>query len=252
MSRSTAPSSLPCDHASHKEGQHAPVWPPHRRLAASALIALHVTAVFLPPLAFACRGEFGSSSPFADGLASWLRPYSQLMYLDHGYFFFAPNPGPSHLVRYRAEFDDGRPPVEGTFPHLATQRPRLIYHRHFMLAEYLHALYAPPEPPPEIPIPGEIATSLTEPQRTALADQFRRQHAQQVQLWRHQRRQYEAFGRSLAQHLKRSLGASRVTLARIEHRQPTPDEFDVVGRLDWRATYRELPEGPLAPEVVRP
>ena len=35
------------------------------------------------------------------------RPYLEAAYLDHGYAFFAPDPGPSHLVRYELEFDDG-------------------------------------------------------------------------------------------------------------------------------------------------
>src|SRR3954462_7179726 len=81
-------------------------WSVRARHFASVLILLHVTAIFWPPFTFACRGGSGSSSPFADAVMGWLRPYSSLMFLDHGYAFFAPDPGPSHLVHYKVEFAD--------------------------------------------------------------------------------------------------------------------------------------------------
>src|SRR5262245_51934120 len=121
-------------------------WSRPARRAATVLILLHLSAVFVAPFAFACTTRSGSS-PFADGLMSWYRPYVDLLYLNHGYAFFAPDPGPSHLVRYRVEFADERPPIEGVFPDLKTQRPRLLYHRHFMIAETLYNLYTPPDEP---------------------------------------------------------------------------------------------------------
>ena len=79
-------------------GAGARSWSLTARLLASAVILLHVTAVFWPPFTFACNDAGGS--PFASNIMGWLRPYSSLMYLDHGYFFFAPNPEGSHLVHY--------------------------------------------------------------------------------------------------------------------------------------------------------
>jgi len=114
----------------------------------SILIALHIAAVFVGPLAFACNAG-RLPSPFVTAIYGVFQPYIELIYLNHGYFFFAPDPGPSHLVDYKVEFDDGRPPVTGRIPDLATERPRLLYHRHFMLAEALTARFVPPDPPPE-------------------------------------------------------------------------------------------------------
>lgn len=71
-----------------------------------------------------------------------LRPYLEGAYLNHGYHFFAPEPGPSHLVRYELEFADGTKRT-GTFPDLAEHWPRLLYHRHFMMSEFINV--APPD-----------------------------------------------------------------------------------------------------------
>jgi hypothetical protein len=111
-------------------------WPLWAKALASGLVALHLSAVFIAPFAFACNAG-GSSSPLADAVVGALRPYIVALYLDHGYFFFAPNPGPSRLVDYRVQFADGRSEVKGRFPDLTTEKPRLLYHRHFMLSEAL-------------------------------------------------------------------------------------------------------------------
>ena len=70
------------------------------KLTISVLVTLHVAAVVAPPLAFICRSR-GSESPIAGPLARFVQPYCQAMYLDHGYAFFAPDPGPNHLVDYK-------------------------------------------------------------------------------------------------------------------------------------------------------
>lgn len=62
-------------------------------------------------------------------------PYLQTFNLNHGYHFFAPNPEGSALVAYLLEFPDGHT-ESGRFPNRDIS-PRLLYHRHFMLSEYL-------------------------------------------------------------------------------------------------------------------
>ena len=75
-----------------------------------------------------------------------MRPYLQILSLDNGYRFFAPEPGPSHLVRYDVTLADGQQ-IGGVFPNLAEERPRLLYHRYFMLSEFVNSLTegTPPE-----------------------------------------------------------------------------------------------------------
>ena len=205
----------------------------------SALLALHVLAVIVPPFAFASRVGPGDTSPIADLLTAALEPYYQAMYLDHGYFFFAPNPGPTHQVRYTVEFADGRKPIDDVFPNLMTQRPRLLYHRHFMMAEALTNMYAPPQPPPE-PSPPPITAPTEERQRFALAKE---NHLRDVKAWEQRRRQYESMFSAFEQHLKRTHGASKVTLTRWEHRPAAPWEVRDEGKgLDDKGSYLELPE----------
>jgi hypothetical protein len=213
---------------------------PWLKIVLSVLLILHVAAVFAPPLAFACNAA-GSSSPFADSLFGVLRPYIGVMYLDHGYFFFAPNPGPAHLVDYKVEFADSRPPIAGRFPDLKTERPRLLYHRYFMMSEALNNLYAPPDAPPEPTAPPITAT-------TAEKQRFHQQQLDYQNLlasWKHRRRQYDSLWRAYEEHLQDAYGASKVTLTRVEHRAADPGEIEFEGkRLEDPASYTNLPESP--------
>ncbi|MDA1165890.1 MAG: hypothetical protein O3B13_22560 [Planctomycetota bacterium] len=99
----------------------------------SVLLALHLVAIASAPLAM------DPASLPAQKVFAVFRPYLDAAFLNHGYHFFAPEPGPSHLIRYELSFSDGR--VEGgVFPDPAEQQPRLNYHRHFMLTEFASQL----------------------------------------------------------------------------------------------------------------
>ncbi len=205
---------------SETPAQEGRTWSVRRRAIASLLIAIHVAAVFLPPFTFATSRGPGEASPFAAPLMQTWQPYIDVLFLNHGYFFFAPNPGPNHLLRVRLEFDDGRPPEEYLIPDRDRLWPRLYYHRHFMMTETLHGLYAPPEPPPEI-----------------AGDPLLRAQ------WREARRRYERMREAFRHHIQNETGAKRVELTRVEHRQPTPYEYleEGIGLTDPR-TYRDLPD----------
>jgi len=212
----------------------APVRAPLRlrwRVLISVLAVLHLTAVFVPPFRFASLSTQGEPSPVADAAYRGLQPYINAAYLDHGYFYFAPNPGPSHLVRYEVDMGEGREPVTGVFPQLAperpriigTQQPRVIYHRHFMLAESLHANFTPPDPPDDLPNNAEL--------RQAVLDD-----------WKRRRERYVALKESFEQHLSAVHGGRPVKIVRLEHRQPAPQEFLDGMAIDDPRTYRDLPE----------
>ncbi len=209
------------------------------KLAASALLAVHVTAVFIGPFAFACNSSGPDPSPFAEAVYRCFRPYLSALYLNHGYSFFAPDPGPAHLVDYRVEFGDGREPITGRFPNLKLQRPRLLYHRYFMIAESLNNRFVPPDPLPE-PSPPPLTASADE---RALYQQARLQYSRQLAAYNHARAQYTAMQRSLREHLQHVHGGQRVTLTRIEHRLLSPDEVQFADRqIDAPQTYVALPE----------
>lgn len=157
-----------------------------------------------------------------------LRPYIEAIYLNHGYAFFAPDPGPSHLLVARLEFDDGRESLVLTYPDLDQHWPRLLYHRHFMLSEHLHGAFAPERAPPEI------------------ADDPAQRDA-----WQFTRRRYEKRLAAAEHHLRSRYGADRVQLTRVEHLLLAPLEVIVDGkRLDDPDTYVELSED-YVPEEMR-
>jgi hypothetical protein len=210
------------------------------KLLVSLLVTFHLTAVFVAPLAFASD----YSSPLVSRLYSVVRPYATALYLNHGYFFFAPAPGPTHLVDYKVEFADGRPPVSGRFPDLATQRPRLLFHRHFMLSESLYNRFQPAAPEPE-PSPPPLTATAEEKLFWQMA---RREYDRGLARWKHQQPQYAAMRRSVEEHLKAKYGGTHVTLTLVEHRLLTPIEIERgERRLDAAETFINLPETPPSP-----
>ncbi|MFN7876020.1 MAG: hypothetical protein ACK5PB_11920 [Pirellula sp.] len=122
------------------------------------LICFHLVAVFAEPFQFFSRSPVQSGAD-ADLLRRATRPYAQFMFLDHGYFFFAPNPGPGHLLRVMAD-DAPLPgseegirvnPYEGVlFPDRNRDKPRLLYHRYLMHADFVNSRFAPRELNPEL------------------------------------------------------------------------------------------------------
>lgn len=106
---------------------------PGVRLAASIVLGLHLLAIVMAPLAMT------PTSPLLIAVWRGFRPYLDAMYLNHGFHFFAPDPGPSHLIRYELEFADGSK-SEGIFPNPSEHSPRLLYHRHFMLTEFANRI----------------------------------------------------------------------------------------------------------------
>jgi hypothetical protein len=99
------------------------------RLAVNAWLVLHVAAIIIAPAAI---------SPSSDLVqAGWdmFQPYLQILDLNHGYHFFAPEPGDSTLLAFEAQRADGTV-ISGRIPNRSIV-PRLLYHRHFMLTEQM-------------------------------------------------------------------------------------------------------------------
>lgn len=111
----------------------APQWSRLVKGAVSVWLLFHLFAIVVAPW------SVPPSSLLSVQCWEICRPYLEAFNLNHGYHFFAPEPGPSHLVRFAVERRDGTV-VEGIVPDLGTHYPRLVYHRHFMLTEYLNRL----------------------------------------------------------------------------------------------------------------
>ena len=77
------------------------VWSKQKRIIISVILLVHLLAIFSAPFA---------GPPAPSGLARRIHtifePYLRATYMNHGYRFFAPSPGPSHLLRF--EIQSGR------------------------------------------------------------------------------------------------------------------------------------------------
>lgn len=209
--------------------------PAVRRLL-SLVIAFHLLAVFLPPLAFQARGPLGSS-PSVQTLSQPVRGYGEFLYLNRGYAFFAPDAGPSHLIQAAIADGEGNR-VEQMIPDLRRHRPRLLYHRHFMLAEFLQDAYRPP-------LPSD-------------AERLAESEPAEYRAWRSGRMRYEQIRGSIVDHLAATHPDHEVAIRRIEHAIPNFLEFnDDPTPLDDERFYnvlldRPLEELPVSPEIDSP
>ena len=115
-------------------------------MVVSLLVLFHLAALVISPLTLPLRqGQEIAAETYipaipSESLLGSLRKvagtYGKAVYLNHGYQFFAPDPGPSHLIQYEVVTDDGST-IKGQFPDRSVYWPRLRYHRWFMLSETL-------------------------------------------------------------------------------------------------------------------
>lgn len=172
------------------------------RWAISLLLIAHLLAVVLPPLAFQTNGPIGQSPSIAAIFAAPVQGYSQFLYIDRGYAFFAPDPGPSHLIQVAVSDQQGHR-SERMIPDRNVHWPRLLYHRHFMLTEFLEQIYQPPGPPPEL---IEAAP-------------------EEAEYWTRTRDRYVHVRQSIVDHLRHQHPGREIAIRRIEHLIPDVIEY---------------------------
>lgn len=210
---------------------------PAVRLGVSLCLVYHLVAVLLEPLATPPQFA-GPPSVVPELVRPMFRPYATALSLDHAYKFFAPNPGESHLVRYDLYFADGTKRINQAdqwFPDRKRDWPRLLYHRYFMITEFLpdgrnfenwnfepEARLAPPGtemiPPPADDTLAGPPTGTFDPPRVPTS---------------------QVYARGIASHLARKHGAVRVDLFHVVHRLSHPQEIIDGRKLDAPDTYRE-------------
>lgn len=194
----------------------------HRaKLLISAAVVAHLLCVLVEPFQFFTRSPRGESE-VARSARRLLAPYTEMAYLNHGYFFFAPEPGPSHLLACDLAYADGDQ-AELRFPDKQAQWPRLLYHRHFMLAEFLHQIHQPPADP-----------GLAQVDPVAFKQ------------WQSSRNLFEQVRDSMQTHVAARYDAKSVTIRRLVH--TLPSSTDVLERgmpLNDPALYQELLDKPL-------
>jgi hypothetical protein len=217
-SRHAPQSEIPVTGNSITTRQTLPTW---LKIVLSILVSVQLLAVFAEPFRFFTRSSQRAYSPDASVFRDLLSPYIDFAYLHHGYFFFAPNPGPSHLISARV--GSSKPPLQSEeilIPDKKRQWPRLYYHRHFMLSEFLHNLFTPPEKPIEAERDREIELQ-----------------------WKESRDMYLSAKTSIENHLRTTYGTDALEVKRIEHLLPNDIQVFVEHwRLDDKRLYVELPE----------
>jgi hypothetical protein len=182
----------------------------------TAILVFHLMAIVIPPLQLATTSSPVMTSPFIERVSWVFQPYDDAMFLNHGYAFFAPNPGSSFLLRAHLEFDDGREPLVVNLPDADQRTPRLLYHRYFMLSEHFNAAF-----------PGNVEPVDASPTV--------------IRQWRRARDLFQRREESILAHLKFAYDASEVRLERLEHRQPTTFEyFEEDQPLDAPTLYRTV------------
>ncbi len=212
--------------AKTEETRPVTTWSRRGKWIVSVLVVVQLLAVTAEPFRFFTRSVRGTS-PAADPVRWLLAPYIEFAYLSHGYFFFAPEPGPSHLMECRLTLPDQQQ-VSLMFPDKHKQWPRLLYHRHFMLSEFLHQLHWPPVDAELVANDGQLARD-----------------------WQSQRQVFEQVRSSYSQHVAAKFGAQSVAIERVEHRLPSDDEvFRQRLPLDSPTLYVTLPDAP--PDGVPP
>ena len=186
-----------------------PAWLRYSLLAA---FLVHFLGVLSEPLRFFSRSEIQTGPEFA-WLGETMKPYSQWLYMNHGYFFFAPNPGPGHLIQCSLSSSSATEPSGNesmqTFflPDRNEHWPRLLYHRYFMLSEFYTSRYAPQQ------VTEELKKDLEFMPR-----------------WAFDKEIYDQIQSSIVTSLKHSRGKEIVQLRRVERLLP---ESDQVLREGW-------------------
>ncbi len=110
-------------------------WSSVTRICVTPALLAYLFLVMIGPLSNPI-----ASQNLAAPIARAVTPVHQATFLGHGYRFFGPNPGESHIVVYKIKRSDGEV-IEGRFPDRKSNRPRLMYHRWFMLSETIYQEY---------------------------------------------------------------------------------------------------------------
>ncbi len=200
------------------------------RWVATALILVFLVIVVLGPL----------SNPIASRqltapLARWVSPIHRALFLGHGYRFFAPNPGPAHLVIYKITHADGTQ-TEGMFPDREAISPRLLYHRWFMLSETVYSEHA------QTPSPREFerlnlrrlqqVRDLEKGGRMVLAQSLEQTRQREEEAYRRTLKRIDVLVRNIGRFLLERENGEEIELTVVTRTLPFPAEIRQGAELD--------------------
>ena len=212
------------DENSHSEDLlvSIPQLPVAMRRVISVALLFYLLILVLGPLS-----NPNGSEHLSRPLARFVAPIHRVLFMGHGYRFFAPDPGPGHLVEFRITKPDGAE-VNGRFPDPNDKDrsfARLQYHRWFMLSETIWSEGA-------IPVEQEFLASQKQLEQLAnekqlaghreLASKIRADKARQHDTYKLARKRFDELVRSVAKGLLRQEGGTRIRLYAREREIPYP------------------------------
>jgi hypothetical protein len=218
-------------------------WSPGVRTVATIAILFFLFVIVIAPLA----NPIGSAS-FTIPLAKAVSPIHRALFLGHGYRFFGPDPGPSHLVDYIVTRSDGSQ-VQGRFPDRQRYWPRLLYHRWFMLSEtiYREHMLTPDRASfdqSQQQLSKEILAVRADG-KFSIAAQLEQRRLEQESQYQNARRRIDDLVNSLAQYLASANDGERTQLVVRERLIAGP--LDVIAGIplnDERYLSPPIPIGP--------
>ncbi len=190
-----------CDGREKPTANYCPVTVQYFLLVA---FLVHFLGVLSEPLRFFSRSEVRTNgAPEFVALGEIMKPYSQWLYMNHGYFFFAPNPGPGHLIQCSSnpisttEATIENPNNSFRLPNRDEHWPRLLYHRYFMLSEFYSSRFAP----------AQVSEEL-------------KKDVEFMQRWASDKELYDQIQSSIVSSLKHSRNKENIELRRVERLLP--------------------------------
>jgi hypothetical protein len=212
------------------------------RLMASVLIAGYLGLLLIGPLSNPVASEHLTAPA-----ARWVAPLHRALFMGHGYRFFAPNPGDSHLVQYKITKVNGTL-VEGVFPDRDSMFPRLLYHRWFMLSETIFSEHA------QTPTAAEFEKLDEEKKRSVKqlaisgklkqSNRLESRRLYEADIYAKTIKRIDALVKSIAGYLLEKHGGQQIELSVATRAIPFPAEVRRGAKLD-DPQFLRLPDSPV-------
>ena len=203
------------------------------KAAISLALIFYLFLLFIGPLSNPVASE-----QLIRPIEKTVRPFERALFLGHGYRFFAPDPGPSHLVEYEITKNDGSL-LKGRFPDrddAQTAFPRLQYHRWFMLSETIWSEHSMTPADADFQAQQKqldnLATENTIAGRRDIASRIRADKQEQARTYQLTRKRIDDLVRGVAKNLLLMHDGTNIRLYVREREIPFPIEVEQGAKLD--------------------